>query len=43
MTAMETTALNVTWFSGIYMLDEVYAIPIKCQIMIWKSHTINGL
>ena len=42
MTAMQI-ALNVTWFSDIYLLGEVYVIPIKCKIMIWRLHTINGL
>ena len=27
----------------IYLLGEVNAIPIKCKIMIWRSHTFNGL
>jgi len=42
MTAMQTV-LNITLFSGKYLWDEVYAIPIKCRIMIQRSYTFNGL
>ena len=31
------------WFCGIYLLDEIYVIPVKCYIMIWRSHNLNGL
>ena len=42
MTAIQI-ALNVIQISCIYIMDEVYVIPNKYKIMIWKSHTLNGL
>jgi len=42
MIAMQIV-LNVTYFSGIYLLDGVYVIPIKCKIMIWRLYTLDGL